>query len=63
MAYFIAFLVIIGIYGVIKDWAVKIVGNEELVNNILEFFFQLVKVVFLGYIVFWFVYSAIVTWG
>jgi len=64
MAYFIAFLVIIGlIYSFIRDTLIKVTGDVKKTDKVIDFLFNLLGVLISGYIVFWLVYSAFVTWG
>ena len=63
MGVIVGFIVFAIIYSLIHNILSKITGDEKKAYKVIEFLFTLLGVLFSGYIVFWFVYSTIVTWG
>jgi len=63
MSIIIAFIILGLIYSFIRDTLIKVTGDIKKADKVIDFLFNLLGVLIPGYIVFWLVYSAFVTWG
>ena len=63
MGVIVALLVLVVLYATGREYLIKIAGNEEKADKFIGFLFNLLGVLISGYIVFWFIYSAFITWG